>query len=106
MSLTQEQTQHVIALGWAPGKTFSVSVTDVWINKDVQVSIGRQLHSLCEAFGLPFCQVRSRIGYELYWHAESDQLGMMIEIKDSHIESMYLQVPSGHWGFKEKGTTQ
>ena len=106
MPLTQKQIQHVKALGWAPQKTFPISVTDIWISKDVQISIGRQLHSLCEAFDLPYCMLRDSIGHELYWHEESDQLGMMIGVRDSSIESIYLQIPSGHWGFKEKGRMQ
>lgn len=106
MPLTQEQIHHVKALGWAPENTFSVSITDVWISKDVQISIGRQLHSICESFDLPFSMLRGSIGHELYWHEESDQLGMMLGVPDSNIEYLYLQIPNGHWGFKEKSKTQ
>lgn len=106
MPLTQEQIQHVKALGWAPERTSSVSIADVWISKDVQISIGRQLHSLCESYGLPYCMLRDSLGQELYWHEESDQLGMMLGVRDSDVEYLYLQIPSGHWGFKEKARTQ
>jgi len=106
MPLTEKQVQHVITLGWAPAKTYSVSITDVWISKDVQISIGRQLHSLCASYDLPYGIVRDNLEPELFWHEESDQLGLTITVQDSNVDSMYLQVPSGHWGFKEKNVTQ
>lgn len=105
MPLTQEQILHVKALGWAPEKTYSISIADVWISKDVQIAIGRQLHSLCVTYDLPYCILRDRLGKELYWHEESDQLGMMIDVKDSSLESLYLQIPNDHWGFKERTRT-
>ena len=106
MPLKQEQIQHAIALGWAPDKTFAISIADVWISKDVQISIGRQLHSLCATYDLPFCTLNRTLGRELYWHEESDQLGIMLQVPDSEVESMYLQIPSGHWGFKEPDLMQ
>ncbi len=106
MPLTQEQIQHVQALGWAPEHTSSIHISDVWMSRDVQISIGRQLNSLCATYDLPFCILRQNIGRELYWHEESDQLGLMLQVRDSHVESLYLQIPSGHWGFKEAGLTQ
>ncbi len=108
MILTSEQTQHVKALGWNPEKTYSVTITDVWISRDVQISIGRQLRGLCISYGLPYDMLRESLVQQLFWHEESNRLGMMIQVQGSSVESMYLEIPDGHWGFRkeEKVATQ
>lgn len=106
MPLTQEQAIHVRTLGWNPEKTFSINITDVWISRDAQISIGLQLKTLCISYDLPYSILRENLVQDLYWHEESDQLGLMIRVRDSHVESMYMQLPSSHWGFREKATSQ
>jgi len=102
MNLTQEQTGHAKALGWNPEKTFSVSITDVWISRDVQISIGHHVKALCISYGMPYSYLRESLVQEIYWHEESGRLGIMIEVQGSSVESMYLEIPDGHWGFREE----
>lgn len=104
MHLNPDQANHVKALGWNPEQTFSVSITDVWISKDVQISIGRQLKALCISFDLPYSMLRDRLVQELYWHETTGRLGLMIAVQDSKVESIYLQIPEDHWGFREDET--
>jgi len=101
MLLTREQAEHVRTLGWSPENTFTVNITDVWISRDVQISIGRQLKALCISFDLPYSMIRDRLVQELYWHEASGRLGLMIGVEDSAVESLYIQIPEGHWGFRE-----
>ncbi len=102
MFLTHEQAQHAKALGWNPDKTYLVHISDVWISRDVQISIGRQLKALCISYGMPYSYLRESLVQELYWHEEAGHLGMMIEVQGACVESMYLEIPDGHWGFREK----
>lgn len=102
MLLNQQQSAHAKALGWNPEKTFSVTITDVWISRDVQISIGRQIKALCISLDLPYSYLRESLVQELYWHEESGRLGMRIEVQGSCVESMYVEIPEGHWGFREE----
>lgn len=104
MLLTSRQAKHAEALGWNPDKTYSVSITDIWISRDAQISIGNQIKALCISYGLPYSMLRESLMQELYWHEESGRLGIMIEVQGSSVESMYLQIPEGHWGFREEDT--
>lgn len=101
MHLNQEQANHVKALGWNPEKTYSVSITDVWISRDVQISIGRQLKALCISYDLPYSIMRDNLVQQLFWHEASGALGFMIEVRDSDVESLSLQIPADHWGFRK-----
>jgi len=102
MFLNQEQTRHAKALGWSPEKTYSVNITDVWISKNVQISIGHQVKALCISYDLPYSILRESLAQQLFWHEDSGRLGLMIEIQGASVESMYLEIPEGHWGFREE----
>lgn len=105
MHLNHEQTQHAKALGWNPEKTYSISITDVWISRDAQISIGNQVKALCISYDLPYSILRESLVQQLFWHEESGRLGMMIEVQGSSLESMYLEIPETHWGFRESDKT-
>ncbi|QJB55635.1 hypothetical protein [Pseudodesulfovibrio sp. zrk46] len=102
MFLNSAQSRHANALGWSPEKTFSVNITDVWISRDVQVSIGRQLNALCISYDLPYSMLREMLVQELFWHEESGRLGLSIEVRDSDVDSIYIEIPESHWGFREE----
>ncbi|MGL1863197.1 MAG: hypothetical protein OCC46_11800 [Pseudodesulfovibrio sp.] len=104
MHLNQEQVKHARALGWYPEKTYAISITDVWISRDVQISIGRQLRALCISYGLPYSYLRESLVQQLFWHEKSGCLGIMIELQGSSVDSMHLEIPEGHWGFREEET--
>lgn len=102
MRLNHDQLCHAKAFGWNPERTFSISITDVWISRDVQISIGRQLHGLCISYDLPYSLLRDNLIQQLFWHEETGRLGLTIEVRDSAVESIYLEIPQDHWGFREK----
>lgn len=102
MILTIEQQAHAKAMGWNPEKTYSVSVTDVWISRDVQISIGRQVKALCVSFGLPYSFLRDSMTQHLYWYETTGRLGVVIHVRGSDVETIHLEIPEGHWGFREK----
>ena len=91
------------ALGWLPQNILPVSISDIWISKDAQVSIGRQLQYLCTVYELPYPALRQKMGRRLYWHKETDRLGLILELETTAIRSMDLQIPKTHWGFKHTG---
>lgn len=102
MRLNSTQAQHAEAFGWSSEKTFSISITDVWISRDAQISIGRQLKALCISLDLPYSLLRESLVQELFWYESADSLGMMIEVQGSTVDSLYLQIPDGHWGFRDE----
>lgn len=103
MLLDHDQARLAQALGWNPEKTYSVNITDVWISRDVQISIGQQLKALCISYDLPYALLRDSLVQQLFWHEESGKLGLTIEVRDSKVESIYLEIPEDNWGFREKG---
>lgn len=102
MILTHEQATHARTLGWNPERTFSVSVTDIWISRDVQISIGRQIKAMCISYGLPYEYLRESLVQELYWNETSGRLAIVIHLRESNVESIHLEIPDGHWGFREE----
>lgn len=100
MSVNREQAKHVKALGWNPKSTYSVSVTDVWISKDAQIAIGRQVKALCVSLDLPYSLLRESLVQELYWDEQSGRLACIIHVQGSTVESIHLEIPKGHWGFR------
>lgn len=104
MHLNKNQAHHAQALGWNPEKTYSVSITDVWISRDAQISIGRQIKALCISYDLPYSMLRDSLVQELFWCEETSQLGMLIAVRDSDIDSLTLHIPDGHWGFRDSDT--
>lgn len=107
MYLSHDQAAHAKAMGWNPEQTFAVTVTDIWISRDVQISIGRQVKALCISFDLPYSMLRDRLVQNMFWHEGSGRLGIMIGVQDSNVESIYLEIPEDHWGFREdEKTTQ
>lgn len=105
MYLSREQAAHVRALGWNPHQAYAVSITDVWISRDAQVSVGRHLQALCISYDLPYSILREQLVQHLFWHEASGRLGMMIGVRDSGVESIYLELPDDHWGFRENERT-
>ncbi len=101
MHLNHDQVRYAKALGWNPERTYSVSITDVWISRDAQISIGNQIKALCISYDLPYSVLRDSLVQQLYWHEDAARLGMMIEVRDSNVESLYLEIPEKHWGFRQ-----
>lgn len=103
MHLNHAQTEYAKAQGWNPEKTYAVTITDVWISRDVQISIGRHIKALCISYDLPYSMLRDNLVQEIFWHEESGRLGFLIQVRDSDVESMYVEIPEDHWGFREDG---
>lgn len=103
MGKRTETRANVKALEWNPEKPFSINITDIWISRNAQISIGHQVKALCISYGMPYSYPRESLTQQVFWHEESGRLGMKIEVQDSCVESMYLEIPEGHWGFREKG---
>lgn len=104
MSVNHEQAKHVRALGWNPKNTHSVTTTDVWISKDVQLSIGRQIKALCISLDLPYSLLRESLVHEVYWDERSRRLAFVIHVQGSSVESIHLEIPKGHWGFRNRSS--
>lgn len=101
MHLNHEQIRHAKAFGWNPETTYAVSITDIWISRDVQLSIGRQVKAMCISYGMPYSYLRESMVQQLFWHEESGRLGILIEVQGSSVESVYAEIPDNHWGFRE-----
>lgn len=82
-------------------RVYGVTITDVWISKLAQVSVGRQLMALSMSLGIPMNDLKGCLTRELYWHLDSDELGIMVRPDGTDVESMYVRIPKGEWGFRE-----
>lgn len=101
MRLTQEQAQRLRGMDLDPDRVSAVNITDIWIERETQLSIVKSANMLAEVYNLDLAAVRAALTRELYWHRDTEELGIMIRLEDTDMESMYVRIPEGRWGFRE-----
>ncbi|GEM_PF-1458208 len=101
MRLTQEQVERLRGMDLDPDRVSAVNITDIWIERQTQISIVKSAYMLAEVYNLDLADVREALTRELYWHLDTEELGIMIRMEDTDVETMYVRIPVGRWGFRE-----
>lgn len=101
MRLTREQVERLRGMELDPDLVSAVNITDIWIERQTQISIVKSAHMLAEVYNLNMSDMREILTRELYWHLDTEELGIMIRLDDTDVENMYVRIPEGRWGFRE-----
>lgn len=107
MHLTEEQAQTLAGMDVSPENVSCVSILNIWVSRQAQISIGLAAREIAAMYGLAPGEIRRSIKGEMFWHEESGELGIVICPKSDAVEYLYVKIPEGEWGFRQsEGATQ
>jgi hypothetical protein len=97
------QNRELRSMGYDPGQqdAFRVNIFDLTISPGALQSIVSGIEDIARAYHKPVTELRGQIFDRIYWLNFSESLVMVLDVSsmDSYV---FIEVPSDHWGFKER----